>query len=168
MFHNKIFLIPTVRPLCILTTSPPLPHSLPVNFHSPPLIVLIDPPSVPPETTRNDGASVFWPLYTVFIPNTSTSFFPEKKFNSLIGNKLYSYLLLTMLDSLISLNALIAILTFTISGGPARDGHRVLRFVQFLFIYIVKRALSFLIFLNQNQSRFKTGWTLDVLPNTPH
>ena len=90
-------------------------------------------------------------------PNTSTSFFPEKKFNSLIGNKLYSYLLLTMLDSLISLNALIAILTFTISGGPARDGHRVLRFVQFLFIYMVKRALSFLIFLNQNQSRFKTG-----------
>lgn len=86
-------------------------------------------------------------------PNTSTSFFPEKKFNSLIGNKLYSYLLLTMLDSLISLNALIAILTFTISGGPARDGHRVLRFVQFLFIYIVKRALSFLIFL----TRIKAG-----------
>lgn len=62
-----------------------------------------------------------------------------------------------MLDSLISLKALIAILTFTISGGPARDGHLELRFVQFLFIYIVKRALSFLIFLNQNQSRFKTG-----------
>lgn len=48
-----------------------------------------------------------------------------------------------MLDSLISLNALIAILTFTISGGPARDGHRVLRFVQFLFIYIVIESLVF-------------------------